>query len=233
MLRSYPREVAEGVFALGGWWGALAYLAVGAETLLIDTGVAHVAGAIQRAIQKTGVRPAAIDRIVLTHYDYDHSGSAAQLSRDLDAPVAIHAADATLVSNPSDSPGLRRLLYHRPVPHVLRWEAPAIATTLEEGDTVGDWQVLHTPGHTPGSMSLVRDDVGIVGDALVYMLGHLRSNVRHLSTDLAAQKKSTRRLADTELRTVLPGHYAPCTKPGAMEDLRRRLDSQVGMPSRP
>lgn len=225
MLHRYPREVAEGVFALGGWWGALAYLTVGTETLLIDTGVARVAGAIQRAIQTTGVSPAAIDQIVLTHYDYDHSGSAAQLARDLDAPVVIHEADAALVANPSESPGLRRLLYHQPVPQVLRWESPEIAMTLREGDTVGDWQVMHTPGHTPGSMSLVRDDVGIVGDALVYMRGQLRPNVRHLSTDTAAQEASTRRLADTALRTVLPGHYAPCTKPGALEELRRRLGS--------
>lgn len=213
------------MFALGGWWGALAYLAVGAETLLIDTGVSHVAGAIQRAVRATGVRPASIDRIVLTHYDYDHSGSAAQLARDLDVPVAIHAADAALVSNPSDSPGLRRLLYHAPVPQVLRWEPPEIAMILEEGDTLGDWRVMHTPGHTPGSMSLVRDDVGIVGDALIYMRGHLRPNVRHLSTDVAAQEASARRLADSGLRTVLPGHYAPCIKPGAVEELRRRLES--------
>ena len=223
MSSAYPREVAEGVFALGRWWGTLAYLAVGAETLLVDTGVSRLAGAIQRAIRATGVHPASVDRIVLTHYDFDHSGSAAQLARALDAPVAIHAADAALVSNPSDSPGVRRLLYHRPVPQVLRWEAPEIATTLEEGDTVGDWRVLHTPGHTPGSISLVRDDVGIVGDALVYFRGRLIPNVRHLAIDLAAQDASTKRLATAGLRTVLPGHYAACTDPGAVDQLRRRL----------
>ena len=223
MLRSYPREVAEGVFALGGWWGALAYLAVGTETLLIDTGVSHVAGAIVRAVRATGVQPASIDRIVLTHYDYDHSGSAAQLARELDAPVAIHAADAALVSNPSDSPGLRRLLYHQPVPQVLRWEPPEVATILEEGDTLGDWRVMHTPGHTPGSVSLLRDDVGIVGDALVYSRGRLIPNVRHLAIDVAAQDASAKRLAAAGLRTVLPGHYAVCTDPSAVEELRRRL----------
>ena len=156
MLHRYPREVAEGVFALGGWWGALAYLAVGTETLLIDTGVARVAGAIQRAIQTTGVRPAAIDQIVLTHYDYDHSGSAAQLARDLDAPVVIHEADAALVASPSESPGLRRLLYHQPVPQVLRWESPEIAMTLREGDyggrLAGDAHAgSHAGKHEPGA----------------------------------------------------------------------------------
>ena len=223
MWHKYPREVAEDVFALGGWWGALAYLAVGAETLLIDTGVSRVAGAILRAVQATGIQPASIDQIVLTHYDYDHSGSAAQLARELDVPVAIHVADAALVSNPSASPGLRRLLYHDPVPQVLRWEAPEITTTLKEGDRLGDWQVLHTPGHTPGSMSLVRDDVGIVGDALVYSRRRLISNVRHLATDLEAQNSSTKRLATAGLRTVLPGHFAPCTDPRAVKELRRRL----------
>ena len=225
MSRDYPREVADGVFALGRWWGTLAYLAVGSETLLVDTGVSRLEKPILQAVRATGVRPETIDRIVLTHYDYDHSGSAAQLARALDAPVAIHRADAALVSDPSTSPGLRRLLYHRPVPQVLRWEPPEIATTLEDGDTLGDWRVMHTPGHTPGSISLVRDDVGIVGDALVFRRGRLIPNVRHLAIDLAAQEASTQRLADTGLRTVLPGHYAPCTKPGAVEGLRQRLES--------
>lgn len=223
MARDYPREVAEGVFALGRWWGTLAYLAVGTETLLVDTGVSRLAGPILNAVRASGVRPASIDRIVLTHYDYDHSGSAAQLARELDAPVAIHTADAALMSNPSNSPGLRRLLYHQPVPRVLHWEAPEIAMTLAEGDTLGDWTVLHTPGHTPGSLSLVRDEVGIVGDALVFRRGRLIPNVRHLAIDLAAQEASMRRLVGAGLRTVLPGHYAACTDPGAVEELRRRL----------
>ena len=223
MSPGYPREVAAGVFALGRWWGALAYLAVGTETLLIDTGVSRLAGPILKAVRSTGVNPDSIDRIVLTHYDYDHSGSAAQLARELDAPVAIHAADSALVSDPSASPGLRRLLYHQPVPRLLRWEAPEIAMTLEDGDTVGDWRVMHTPGHTPGSMSLIRDDVGLVGDALVFSRGRLIPNVRHLAIDLAAQDASTKRLASAGLRTVLPGHYAPCTNPEAVDRLRRRL----------
>jgi glyoxylase-like metal-dependent hydrolase (beta-lactamase superfamily II) len=224
MSRSYPREVAEGVFALGRWWGALAYLAVGTETLLFDTGVSRLAGTILNAVRATGVRPTSIDRIVLTHYDYDHSGSAAQLARELNAPVAIHAADAALLAKPSASPGLRRLLYHQPVPQVLRWEAPEIATTLEEGDTLGDWRVMHTPGHTPGSMSLVRGDVGIVGDALIFSRGRLHPNVRHLAIDFAAQEKSTKRLANAGLRVVLPGHYAPCTNPDAVDAFQRRLE---------
>ena len=225
MSQRYPREVAEGVLALGRWWGTLAYLTVGTETLLIDTGVSGLAGPILRAVKAVGVRPASIDRIVLTHYDYDHSGSAAELARELDAPVTIHASDAALLANPAPSPGLRRLLYHRPVPRVLRWEAPEIAQTLREGDILGDWHVMHTPGHTPGSVSLIRDDVGIVGDALLYSRGRLIPNVRYLAIDLAAQDASTKRLAGAGLRTVLPGHYAPCTDPEAVDRLRQRLDA--------
>lgn len=223
MSSSYPREVAEGVFALGRWWGTLAYLAVGVETLLVDTGVSRLAGTILRAIRATGIDPVSVDRIVLTHYDYDHSGSAAQLARALDAPVVIHAADAALLANPAASPGVRRLIYHQPVPRVLQWEPPEIAATLQEGDRLGDWQVLHTPGHTPGSLSLVRDDVGIVGDALLYSRGRLIPNVRHLAIDLEAQDASAKRLATAGLRTVLPGHYSACTDPGAVAKLRRRL----------
>ena len=200
------------------------YLVLGAKPVLVDAGPSGHARKIIDAIRSIGISPSTITGIVLTHFDYDHSGSAQELSQELNAPVSIHKADASLLIQPQECPGLRRFLYHPPIPRLLRWRPLQADIELSSGDTLGDWKVLHTPGHTPGSISLVRGTVGLVGDALVYRNCQLRPNVWHLSTNHAQELASAKMLANSGLQIVLPGHYAPSTDPSAVERLARRLD---------
>ncbi|MBM4437466.1 MAG: MBL fold metallo-hydrolase [Actinobacteria bacterium] len=211
------------MFALDAFFWAWCYLLVGDETLLVDTGVPWRDRAILRAIRATGIDPAKVDRIVLTHFDVDHSGSARALAAALGATVALHAADVPYLAHPSACPA-RRLSYFGPIPRIIGWRRPRADQVLHEGDSVGGWHVLHTPGHTPGSISLLRDGVLVAGDALVHLRGALRPNRRMLSGDWAAELGSARRLAGLDAQLVLPGHYSPCAKPGALADLLRRLD---------
>ena len=109
----------------------------------------------------TSTRPPSIGSF-LTHFDYDHSGSAQQLSAELGAPVAIHTGDAPLLEQPQTCLGLRRLLYHPPGPQILRWQPIRADIELSDGDNLGEWRVLHTPGHTPGNVSLIRDTIALL-----------------------------------------------------------------------
>jgi glyoxylase-like metal-dependent hydrolase (beta-lactamase superfamily II) len=219
----YPCRVADDVVALGRWWGVMAYLVLGSEPVLVDTGPSGHASKIVAAIRSAGINPTTITPIVLTHFDYDHSGSARQVADELRAPVAIHKADASLLVQPQKCSGLRQFLYHPPFPRLLRWRPLRADIELSSGDTLGDWRVLHTPGHTPGSISLVRDTVGLVGDALVYRNRQLRPNVWHLSTNHAQELASDKLLANSGLYVVLPGHYAPSTDPRTVKKLASQL----------
>lgn len=219
----YPCRVAEDVVALGRWWGVLAYLVLGSKPMLVDTGPSGHASKIVAAIRSAGVNPTTITRIVLTHFDYDHSGSARQLAAEWRIPVAIHKADASLLIQPHKCPGLRQFLYHPPFPQILKWRPPRADIELSDGDTLGEWKVRHTPGHTPGSASLIRDTVGLVGDALVFRNGQLQPNVWHLSTNRAQELASAKLLANAGLHVVLPGHYAPSTEPRTVKTLASQL----------
>jgi len=222
--RQPPFELAPGCFAVDRFLSSWCSVLTGAETLLIDTGMPGRAGPILRAAGQIGVEPSDIDRIVLTHFDIDHTGSAVELQRRTGAPILIHEADVPFLAAPETCPGLRGLLYWPLVPWIMRWRLPCDVTPVREGDAIDDWAVLHTPGHTPGSMSLLRGDVLVAGDALIYSRGRLHENVPWLATSRAEQRASARRLAASGARVVLPGHYSPCTDPSALTRLGRRLE---------
>lgn len=220
----FPAEIASGIFAVDRRWGAWSYLLIGDETLIVDTGPPGRAKEIVRSVERAGLAPKSVDRIVLTHFDYDHTGSAQALQALVDAPVAIHLDDAPYLAAPEACPGTRRFLYWPWFTWAMRWHPPVADQLLQEGDVLGGWTVLHTPGHTPGSISLVRDEVAVVGDLVVCRRGRLLPNVRYLSTDWSQQLASVRRLTETGARKVLPGHYSPCTNPHGLSALRARLD---------
>jgi glyoxylase-like metal-dependent hydrolase (beta-lactamase superfamily II) len=112
------------------------------------------------AIEETGV---AVEKIVLTHGHIDHAGGAAELKERLGVPVeGPHREDKYLLDRLAET-GRGYGIEARPVTPD-RW--------LEEGDelTIGDlaFDVLHCPGHSPGSVVFISREqpFAIVGDVL-------------------------------------------------------------------
>jgi glyoxylase-like metal-dependent hydrolase (beta-lactamase superfamily II) len=101
-------------------------------------------------------------QIVATHAHFDHVIAAQTLRALTGAPFRLHADDRTLLDWYSES-GRLFLGVELPPP-------PEIDATLDEGDTLVagtvELQVLHTPGHSPGSISLVGDADVLSGDTL-------------------------------------------------------------------
>jgi glyoxylase-like metal-dependent hydrolase (beta-lactamase superfamily II) len=129
----------------------------GGQGLVIDPGY----GAAELVRARAESNECEIVAIVSTHGHWDHVADDAQLIRDTGAPLYVHEYDAEMVRSPSTSLSL---------PFTLE---PANPTKLlRDGDVVNldDWgfKVIHTPGHTPGSVCLLFESEGIVvtGDTL-------------------------------------------------------------------
>jgi len=101
--------------------------------------------------------------VVITHAHWDHVNAAGKLAERAGCPIAMHPADADLLAL---------------VPEVTRERTgtvgpppPAIDRQLSHGEVVsaGDLRlnVLHTPGHTPGSVCLLGDGILFSGDTLM------------------------------------------------------------------
>ncbi|HEY8345066.1 MAG TPA: MBL fold metallo-hydrolase [Bacillota bacterium] len=98
--------------------------------------------------------------IVLTHGHYDHISGVSELKSKIDAPVYVHSGDAAMLANPMLN--LSQLFAGEIILKPDR--------LLSEGDAlcIGNFilTVRHTPGHTPGGICLLGDDLLFSGDTL-------------------------------------------------------------------
>jgi glyoxylase-like metal-dependent hydrolase (beta-lactamase superfamily II) len=214
-------EVAQDVHALR-LIGSNAFLIVGDELMLIDAGHRGSSVMLRRQLGALGHNISEIRRIVCTHGHPDHIGGVQEIARASGAQVLMHAADMERLRI-----RFRDVITGRPAPGAIiayLTQAPADVTAAEEGDelpALGGLRVLHTPGHTPGSICLYSPSrrLLIVGDLLQRMRGQVTLPNYFFTDDMGLARRSIARLADLDVETILFSHYPP-VRQGGREALR-------------
>lgn len=180
MTRTPAVALATGVYripTLGDFINSFAFVEDDGSVTLVDCGLKRAPGKIVRALESIGKSPRDVQRIVLTHAHFDHAGGAAAI---VDATAAqgvdVHADDASFVRSgtrpPSDMVSTAGRLFARAPWGDFR--ATPVAQELTDGqvlDVAGGLRVLHTPGHTPGHVSLLHAGSGVLitGDSIFNM----------------------------------------------------------------
>ena len=139
-----------------------------------------------------------IDAILLTHGHFDHIGAVAELM-DKDTQLVVHRLDAPMLTDPHLN--VSRLMGEDVV-------CPAPTRLVEEGDAVDaaglHFLVLHTPGHTAGSVCYQIENALFTGDTL-FACGWGRTDLP--TGDEKAMRESLSRLIPLrKSNTVYPGH---------------------------
>ncbi len=156
---------------------------------VIDPG--DEAPSVLQTLQKEGLH---LQMILLTHAHFDHIGAVDAIQAATGCKVYLHKADLTL-------------------PPEMTGTTPHPTDFYDEGDTVTldsiVFRVLHTPGHTPGSVCLIADDVMFSGDTL---FAGSCGRTDFPGSSWMQMESSLRKLHDLPGDyTVLPGHMGSST----------------------
>ena len=166
------------------------------EACLIDPGSGPYP--IKSFINKEGLD---LKFIINTHGHGDHIGANAFFS----VPIFIHKLDKDFLKDPDKN--LSRAFMAGIV-------SPGAEKLLEEGDTLSlgglELKVLHTPGHTPGSVSLIMDGAVFTGDAL--FAGSIgRTDFEYGDQDQLIRSITQKLLTLKDDTIIYPGHGEPST----------------------
>ncbi|MBI3407491.1 MAG: MBL fold metallo-hydrolase [Planctomycetes bacterium] len=201
--------------------------------ILVDTGRPHEGPRIVAALEREGVKLTDLALILHTHGHWDHCGSTWRLKQGAPAvPVVIHEGDAEKMNTGSNgilrptclTARLAKPFLDRRFPPV---EPDIVITSEFSLSAFGvDARIIHTPGHTAGSISvLTGEGDAIVGDLLMggYLGGRILRHVptyHYFAEDFAMLRSSLERLVREHAPArIYAGHGGPLS----CERIRKRL----------
>lgn len=223
-------EVAPDVAGLRTLFVNVAFIRLpSSDWLLVDTGLAMFAGSIIRSAEKRFGKPPLA--IVLTHGHFDHVGTVKELLEAWKVPIYAHPLELPYLTGQQDYPpadptvGGGLMAAVSPLyPHRSINLDDAVTPLPEDGSIPGakGWRWIHTPGHSPGHISLFRDQdkVLITGDACITVKQEsafavltqqqeLHGPPTYFTTDWAAAEQSLRTLSQLKPHFMLTGHGLP------------------------
>jgi len=194
--------------------------------LLVDAGPMGTADLFFKKLEKTGILPGQIQLIVVTHAHYDHAGCLHEIKTACHCPVMTHGFEAFFLKNPvfrladpsldhlptvDEHQGFRVVQREK----TYRFQAVDSEYSLDQEVSLEGLgfsaKVIFTPGHTPGSISLVNaDNEAFIGDLAVntFPFGAGPCFPQY-SFNHDQQMQSWEKIQGLGVKTVFPGHGRP------------------------
>lgn len=197
------------------------------DDILVDAGIRSSADKILNAL--TNYR---ITKHVLTHAHADHQGASSIVCEKLNVPLLTSVMEQENAESGKviyDYPNYRHFIAKLQQRY---WAGSGykVSQLLREGDQVGSFTVVETPGHSKGHISLFRENDGalIVGDTLVNMNLLTTAVGLHeppglFTTSREQNRKSIQKLFDLKPKTLCFGHGPVLYDKGEFERFMKRL----------
>ncbi len=200
--------------------------------IAVDAGPPGKVKEFAHRLASAGIRPTDVQLIVLTHGHWDHVGSARDLKTLTGAKLAMHEADRACLEQSLTLSPHAITTWGMVLRSILRLYQPRIRIPATSVDVIlGDdplplreyglpGRIFHTPGHSPGSVSVLLDSgEAFVGD--LAMSGpplRLTPGLPVFADDAALVVRSWRRLLEAGAHTIYPAHGKPFSA-----DVMRRI----------
>lgn len=220
-----PELIFDGIYLIGGPEvtlsddAAVFIVDFKGELIMIDAGAGRSTKNLVRNIEKSGFKPQQISNLILTHCHIDHIGSAPEFRARFGCKLIAHDLDADAMERGD------------PVLTAANWYGTEFPPTLIDVRLKGEHEVLrfgdeelhclHTPGHTPGSISIYLDRVGkrvLFGQDIH---GPFMSSFR---SDIEMWRKSMRKLLSLDADILCEGHFGIF---GTKEQVRKYIQGYL------
>ncbi|MEM2024929.1 MAG: MBL fold metallo-hydrolase [Desulfurococcaceae archaeon] len=201
-------EVLKGVFLIRGEISNIYLVAKQGGYLLVDAGSQQDPPLVISSIESLGLKPNQVKHILVTHYHWDHINGLPRLKEYTGAKVVAHKDEEDLLSK----------------------EGVSADILLSHGDIIAGFQVIHSPGHTPGSacyLDLDREAL-FVGDLVYEENKELHEVDQQYTQDPAKNRESIANLLSYKFKHVMPGHGDPLLESGLekLQSLVKRLKTK-------
>lgn len=217
------------------------------DTILVDCGYPDFSSLLEEAVNRHGVKLESVTKLIVTHHDMDHIGSLAALKKayphiaiiahEVEAPyidgskksLRLEQAEASLESLPEEAEEhakqfIRLLQSIEPAP------VDQVVSHGEKLPWCGGIQIVHTPGHTPGHISLYLPDSKtlIAGDAVVIEQGKLGIANPQYTLDLDEAVRTIQRLTSYDIEQLVCYHGGsfPGDAKQALRELARSCNAE-------
>ncbi|MDF2568333.1 MAG: metal dependent hydrolase [Oscillospiraceae bacterium] len=195
------------------------------ETILVDCGYPNFLSKIKEAAYSKNISMDEITKIIITHHDYDHMGALAEFKRMYpDLKICASKEQAPFISGKEKSLRLRQAeeMFEflpenqkekaKKLQHLFGSVEPAQVDVILEEHSILPWcggiEVVPTPGHMPGHISLYLKEFKILisGDALATENGKIGIANPQYTLDMSTAKKSIEKLLRYDIQKILCYH---------------------------
>lgn len=201
------------------------YLIKEEGTVLIDGGAPGKVSDFSQKIEALSIDPEEVALIILTHGHWDHIGSAKEIKEITGARIAMHQNDMEslekgIKSNPPGATAWGKIVIRAVQITMPLFKIPSTSVDIvvgDEGLSLHEYgirgEVIHTPGHSPGSISLLLETGDVfVGDLAMNSFPlRLTPGLPIFAEDMQQVKESWKLLLDKGAKTVYPAHGKPFT----------------------
>ncbi len=179
------------------------FIDTGEHKVLIDTGTGMEADLINKELEKVGSSYGDITDIVLTHSHIDHIGGVHPILKHADPHIYLHKTEADMI-NSGDMTLTLGASFGVELPPL------SIDRPMEEGDVLDfgpvRFKVLHTPGHSIGSVCLHEEKMGVLVTGDTMFPGGSFGRVDFPTGNMKDLVKSLRRISEIDFEIALAGH---------------------------
>lgn len=192
------------------------FLVKGDRTVIVDAGLKGSSKKILKAMEAHGIKPSDVSLLLITHAHGDHTGGLKELKELTHAPVAVHISEAQYLANGESSPALLHSRMMKMMSVFFRGQrVDSVQPDVLVDGRLGlngygvDGYVFSTPGHSPGSVTLVtKEGEAITGDMVGGGVKPALPGVYHDLQTLKASIGSLSQHAITKIHTSHGGVYS-------------------------